>query len=399
MKSVLDPKRIILVIPTNGIDGRDRMRGVFRYINDHPDWETVLITKRTEVIGGSLAQECAAGCDGMIVSAEPDIYEPVASALSTDIPAVLANEALIALSDARPNCRAVILDDEEIGRTAARHFKSLGLFASYAFYTCYEGFWSQRRCVGFIKELQPMPVSVLSAGDSDEVTWLRSLPKPAAVFAANDLAAKRIATFTRAAGMTIPRDCNVIGCDNDILICQGTTPRLTSIKPNFEQVGWESARALDRLLRGRAVPKVTVVEGCEIVTRESTAGLTPATRLVNRATEYIAANACRGIGVADVAIHLHVSRSLLDLRYREVRKSSVFADILETRLAALRRELAETTTPIGQISRLCGFRDPASLKRLFRNRYGQSMRQFRETARSSLRSFETSSPFVPETQR
>ena len=379
------PNRIILVIPTNGIDGRARMRGVFRYIDNHSAWETILITKRTEVVGGSLAQECAAGCDGMIVSAEPDIYEPVASALSTGIPTILANEALLELSNASSNCRAVILDNEEIGRTAARHFKSLGLFATYAFYTCDKGFWSQRRCDGFVKELQPTPVDVLGIGDADEVAWLRSLPKPTALFAANDLAAKRITTFARSTGIDIPRDCNIIGCDNDLLVCQGTRPRLTSIKPNFEQVGWESARALDRLLTGKAVPKVTVVKGCEIFSRESTVGLTPATRLVLRATEYIAANACRGIGVEDVAAHLHVSRSLLDLRYREVRKSSVFADILENRLVALRRELAETSTPIGKLTSRCGFTDEASLKRLFRKKYGQTMRQYRAAVQASPR--------------
>ena len=33
----------------------------------------------------------------------------------------------------RPNCLSVLMDNHEIGRIAAEHFKSLGRFAAYAF--------------------------------------------------------------------------------------------------------------------------------------------------------------------------------------------------------------------------------------------------------------------------
>lgn len=373
-----EPRRVILVIPTNGIDGRARMRGIFRYLNDHPTWDTVLITTRTEAAGGRLAREIATGYDGLIISAEPDIYDVISSTLAVRRPTVIANESLLRLSDRSPHCRAVILDDEEIGATAAHHFRAQGAFASYAFYSIDDRLWSRRRCAGFTKALPPQSVTSLFAGQASETDWLKGLPKPTAVFASNDLAAKRIVSFAREAGIRLPHDCNVIGCDNDVLICQGTTPRLTSIQPNFEEIGWVAAKALDNLMNGKAVPKTSVVKGCEVIVRESTHGLSPATRLTTRAAEFIAANACRGIGVDDVAVHLHVSRSLLDLRYREVRKTSVFADILATRLAAVRRELRNSKTPIGKITKSCGFNDPASLKRLFKNRYGLSMRAYRE---------------------
>ena len=113
-----EPRRVILVIPTNGIDGRARMRGIFRYLNDHPTWDTVLITTRTEAAGGRLAREIATGCDGLIISAEPDIYDVISSTLAVRRPTVIANESLLRLSDRSPHCRAVILDDEEIGATS-----------------------------------------------------------------------------------------------------------------------------------------------------------------------------------------------------------------------------------------------------------------------------------------
>ena len=72
-----------------------------------------------------------------------------------------------------------------------------------------------------------------------------------------------------------------------------------------------------------------------------------------------------------------MSRSLLDLRFRQVRGNSVLKEILEVRLAEVRRQLTKTDHTILQIGRDCGFNDPDNLKRLFRSRYGMSMRQFR----------------------
>ncbi|MBR0056244.1 MAG: AraC family transcriptional regulator, partial [Kiritimatiellae bacterium] len=41
--------------------------------------------------------------------------------------------------------------------------------------------------------------------------------------------------------------------------------------------------------------------------------------------------------------------------------------------------LVETQTPIGQIGELCGFGDEAHLKRLFRRRFGCTMRDWRRS--------------------
>ena len=72
-----------------------------------------------------------------------------------------------------------------------------------------------------------------------------------------------------------------------------------------------------------------------------------------------------------------MSRSLLDLRFRQVCEKSVLKEILEVRLAEVRRQLTKTDHTILQIGRDCGFNDPDNLKRLFRSRYGMSMRQYR----------------------
>ena len=90
-------------------------------------------------------------------------------------------------------------------------------------------------------------------------------------------------------------------------------------------------------------------------------------------------SACDGIKPADVVSHVGVSRSLLDLRFRQVAGKSILEDILDVRFAEVRRQLKETDRTILQIGRDCGFNDPDNLKRLFHKRFGMSMREFRRS--------------------
>lgn len=81
--------------------------------------------------------------------------------------------------------------------------------------------------------------------------------------------------------------------------------------------------------------------------------------------------------VQDVADYLNVSRSLLDLRFREHLGESVYASILNVRLEEVKRRLRTSSDQIGRIAVDCGWENPASLKNLFKRLYGVSMRDWR----------------------
>ena len=117
--------------------------------------------------------------------------------------------------------------------------------------------------------------------------------------------------------------------------------------------------------------------------RESSAHIPPATTLVENAREYISEHACEGIGAIDVIRHVGTSRSLLELRFRQVCGKSILEDILDVRLAEVRRQLEKTNRSILQIGRDCGFKAPNYLKRLFRNRFGTSMRDYRRIGQTT----------------
>ena len=216
----------------------------------------------------------------------------------------------------------------------------------------------------------------------DLVEFLKRLPRPAAVFAANDLLAVQVVKACRRAHIKVPTSLAVLGCDNDELLCQGERPALTSILPGFENAGFAAARALDALIRGKPHGSRELrIHGAVIVPRASTAALTPAVAVVSAAMDYINAHALEGISTADVMSHLRVSRSLLNLRFRQLRNESVMDAILSIRLAAVRERIEHTDKTFISIGAECGFRNPDYLKRLFRNRFGTSMRKWRETLR------------------
>ena len=114
-----------------------------------------------------------------------------------------------------------------------------------------------------------------------------------------------------------------------------------------------------------------------IVHRESTVAQSEAGKFVQKVLAYISREAVKGIGVEDVARRFKVSRSLLELRFRELQRESVYEAMLRIRLDEVRRRLRQTDDPIANITAACGWQNPAPPKILFKKRFGVSMRDYR----------------------
>ena len=158
-----------------------------------------------------------------------------------------------------------------------------------------------------------------------------------------------------------------------------SVPALSSVDVDFEREGYVAARELQAMmLRRRAPAKRIILCGVkEVVFRASTSALKTPTALVQRTKEFIDQHAFEGITAADVVARLHVSRSLADLRFREVTGTSILEAILARRLDEVKRLLRETDLRISEIAARCGYRDANYLKNLFKKRTGMSMREWR----------------------
>ena len=198
--------------------------------------------------------------------------------------------------------------------------------------------------------------------------------------AANDDTAFKLMEVIKASKLKIPADYAILGVDNDTLICENVRPRLSSIQPDFESEGFIAAKVLDEMMQKESpTPVSTIIAGIKrIIRRESTAEISHAGRLIQKAIAYIDAHATDGIDVSDVVAHLGCSRRLADLRFRQLQGRSILETIIERRLTAVQRRLAETRDTIDTITADCGFKNPNYLKNLFKKRFSMTMSEFRK---------------------
>ena len=278
------------------------------------------------------------------------------------------------------NVCSVHTDNKAIAKEAARILSGNRRFASYAYYPANEDpEWSEVRGQRFLEIASRLVgrSAVRLSHDSLSET-LASLPKPMGLFAANDTYAVELIGACRKAGLSIPSDASVVGVDNEEFLCENAVPSLTSIYPDFENEGYTAISMVANMLAGKAVPPRVACGLRESVIRKSAMGERYAERIVNRAMSLINAKATSGLTVSDICTSLRMSRRLLDMRFREVKGISPRDAILNRRLDVLRKLLRTSDDSIAAICRKCGFGSENHPKKLFRQRFGMSMSEWRQ---------------------
>ena len=384
--------RVIAVVSMRSSFGPSVLRGVFAHIAEHGEWGLEIIRSAQDFTSDSVLDAIKHKVDGIIIALSEESPAAFRALAGSGIPFVTV-ETYSPLLESRENgITHFRIDNRTIGRDAARSFAAQGRFAAFGYVPFRrDAAWSGLRGEGFSSECarRHAEAAVFPSNRSDDpvtrrgnlAKWLRKLDKPAAVFAADDSTALEVLQACSSAHLAVPHDVSVLGVDDEELICENSTPRLSSIRPDFFLAGRKASETLERMIRSRKPPKraqMVMVQGeNELVQRESTRPGSSAGALVQKALAFIERNACRGIGVRDVQAHLKVSRSLMDTRFREVRGSSVLSAILDARLKELKRLLRETSDPIESITLRLGWTSPNYPKNLFRKRVGMSMSKWR----------------------
>lgn len=268
------------------------------------------------------------------------------------------------------------------GQFAAEYLSRLGAFASYAYVPTFpQEPWSDERGRGFAEWFAGRRMGCHVHHEPEMLAnFLRSLPKPAAVMAACDRVALGVLEACREAKLDVPRKVAVLSVDNDEIICEFARPSLTSIIHDpVSELGRKAGEAMNSLLRGRRCAKPGLVEfnRLKVVERESCANLPQATHIARSAMEFIQKNARSAMKVNDVVAHIGVSRRLADRQFRQTYGESILEAITRCRLEEVARHILMSRLPIVKIASLCNFGDIAYLGRLFRRRYGMTMREYR----------------------
>ncbi len=374
-------KNVVIRLRLETATGRFILAGILKRIKDSDNC-AISIASDSDGLRRLAASASAIIAD---TSAEADV---VKEAFTSGKPVVLLNDWRF--KEHPSNLGHIRTDDGEIGFKAADYFMSIGRFRSFGYVPAYaDKEWSVKRGRAFALRLRSKghECSVFlhgKDGAGDVGAWLKGLPKPTAVFCAWDSVAAEMVGAAKKEKIKIPSQMVLLGVDNDETYCSSASTQISSIEFDAEN---EGRMAMDLLLKmmsrrkGRTPRTICCGSVKRIVERESTRPPVPAAYLIERAMSFISENATKGIGPQDVAAHLGISRTLLDLRFREMGSATVGQLLSERRLAALSVLLRKSKAPISRLAKECGFGSINHAKAVFKKRFGMTMRDWRRNQR------------------
>ena len=288
------------------------------------------------------------------------------------------------------NSFCVTHDSAATGRMAARELMESGA-TNFAFVPYPERrFWSEERERGFVAALSlngygcHVFPSRFSANDSTRWQrrlreFLEGLPRPCALFAANDLTAAEVLTAAEFVGVKVPNELSVVGVDDAVAICDQTEPTLSSVKPDFRRGGELAALLLAARLRDGALfrgERRRTFGPLAVIRRASTRRLAVEDPAVADALVLIRREACSGISAKTVLEVFPCSRRMAEMRFRKAVGHSVLDEIHAVQLERA-KQLLEGTMPLKVISDFCGFENPNSLRKFFKSETGMTMTAWR----------------------
>ena len=369
---------------------RSLLAGVVDYAREHGPWR--FIVNDTPVLGRK-PHFGPPYPDGAIISSSQIAAATLLRELG--IPCVLTDSATdeelrqYRISD----IPVVRKDSHAIGKLAADHFLERR-FGNFAFVPDpLMRPWSSERCDGFRHTLNSAGFNCSayrSSASRARLPWsrerpflikfLNDLPKPVAVFAANDERARQVMDACIEAGLRMPEQVSVLGVDNDERICETCYPTLSSISTGSEQRGYEAARLLDLMMAGKKVQVRPILqESPTIVERNSTAYGVLDNASLCQAYFYIQAEAPkRDVPVEDVVRIMHCSRRYAELIFHDQLGITIKDEIDRVRLNHVKELLRGTSHTPAEIATLCRFPSDVALYAQFYRKFGISMRKFRK---------------------
>ena len=376
--------RVMVALSLASAAGRKKLNGIHRFLSEGYDWDMELLRNEGDLTAEALSSANSSRFDGMLIGFAGKCELRVLHA-DKELPTVFIDHPNAKTIEQLPFCMFVNDDAKDIVQAATKHLLSCPGIRSFGFVPSRApSRWSHDRQTAFASALHQKKnrLSIYDGpGDSREalVEWLQGLEKPSAVLASFDDRAHDVLEACRANGIDVPDQVSVLGIGNDEPICEMSVPFLSSVAVDFEHEGYVAARELQAMMLRRRIPANTeILCGVkEVVFRASTSALKTPAALVQRAKEFIDRHALDGITTADVVASLHVSRSLADLRFREVTGTSILEAILARRLDKVKHLLRDTDMRISEIATHCGYHDANYLKNLFKKRVGMSMRDWR----------------------
>lgn len=345
--------------------------GILSYVKTHSPWTLDLVVGRRD----EQKRFDPATLDGLIIHNKVPGW--LRETRLDKIPTVVIEPtATLNLRCCRVRC-----DNAPIAKTAARHLLAKQCEA-YAFVHAAGQAWSDARGRLFAEAIVAGGSRFLGrvSGQKALARLISDAPKPLGIFAATDILARATLNACRVAGCRAPDDVLVLGVDNDVTLCEMSTPTLSSIPMTSYDAGYRLAEVLDRAMRGEFSPgKMPDVPytGNTVIERASTQRSFAYDTLVRRCREILASEFAAPIRIADLATRFRVSRRTLETHFRTMTGTTIAEEVMCLRIEHAKRLLATTDDSQERIASACGFYNASHLSAVFRRRCGAPPSSFR----------------------
>ena len=398
--------RVARLMETSLEVSRSLLRGMIRYVRTHEAW-TLDITP-----GGIAEQRLPDNWNGQGVIARIPSVREAGRIAANPAPKVILDpqSAFAAPSHPLSSCVRIECDHDATGREAAEHFLRSG-FRNFAYVgpalsssmqMQYDGTglaepnWSSARREAFASHLArrgfgcavyPLPRTVrISSNWNLEmprlVKWLRTLPKPVAVFTPHDARGRQVADACHVAGIPVPYQLALLGVNNDSTLCDTSQPPRSSIPLDAESAGYLAAETLAGLMRGERPPrKIMLYPPLPVAERASSAATQTDDPLVIGILEEIREARGFNLRVSELADRRGVTVRTLENHCRAALGRSVGDILRETCMASVHALVADSDLPFSEITRKCGQMSASHLAAAFRRRFGETMTALRRRCR------------------
>lgn len=376
-------RQIAVMVETDNSAGCRVIRGIANYAERHGNWH-LLIDPRDHEHRSWLPD----GWNGDGIICRVSNHQQLAHLRRRGLPVVNIDDLF---ADER-NLPSVISDENRLAEMALEHLLDRG-FRQFGFFAPPSNFYSKKRSSAFATrcEMAGYPCVVYKPGyrASRKISWeeqqrrverwIRSLPSPIAVLAVDAQRARQLAEICHLAGIRVPDDIAILAGSLDELMCDVSTPPLSSINVASERIGHDAALMLDSILDGEKAPVLPMLVPPQgVKSRQSTDLLAIDDDEIVDALRFIRNHAHRGIVVEDILRQVPISRRSLEIQFRKYLGRSPAREIRRVQLERSRDLLTRRELSITEVALACGFANATRFGVAFKKDTSKTPHSFRK---------------------
>ena len=383
--------QVAVLVETSTEYGRGLLRGILRYSRLQGPWSL-------HMAPGHLHQAFPKGASwkGNGVIARIGSPETERRVRSMRLPCVVSSLIEWRSAPGLKRFGEIRTDADGIARMGAEHLLEAG-FRRFAFCGFVDCHWSTLREKAFLHLMRdrgypcathriacanwmqsPRWMENWQQEEPEMIRWVKSLPKPVGLMACNDACGREVLQACAAAGLRVPDEVAVVGVDNDEMMCELSSPPLSSVALDVEKAGYEAASLLDDLMKGKGENgNIVWVRPTHVVVRPSSDVIAQEDPVVARALQLIRDRARHNLGVNDVCEQVGVSRRTLEKRFSRAVNRTILSEIMRCCVERAKRLLVETELPCHKIAREAGFGSLKTFNRTFSRSAGTTPQNFR----------------------